>query len=232
MCLDDFGWTMGRVKRQQVLSHRDLYHENSSTKLHYLAEGREAVVYTHPDEPGFVIKFYPKNRDPLHGFGVGHEYAITSDGIIGLKARISDDPVDLVMKIMLLNALGLLTEFIGLTDECDLVVRQKAIFPEETASGLLVESGELATTLRLYQLPTSIFNDLQVPPGESAIIFYDHEFWLLTDLHKLNIVEDEQSRTWIADANASQIPAWIIRQSSAISRFLDAIKAHEAGRTT
>ena len=222
--LDDLGWKQPRAARQQLRRSYEVFTEDASTRLEYVGEGMEAFVYRAPENPGVVYKFFPLNVGET-GVALRFDLHLDAEGRLDFEASYSKDQADLVDKVWLLNALGLPTEILGITEEGAIVVKQAEV--AEPAAGADAASFSAQTGGLILYAPGA--DAIAAPASierETKVLWLDGEFWLLGDLWEANRMVNGGGVTHIVDAIATVIPADLATKSASLGRFLRDVEAH------
>ncbi len=180
---------------------------SDNSKLRYLDEGAEAYAFTAPEVPGVIYKFFPLN--PSGGHGLVDQLSTDDDDRI--TAEVHDavrlkrfEP--LLNKLLVIEAVGLPSEVLGIGDDGSVIVKQSE-----------ARDGQRERAARFFDVPREIAAMSDTARLESAVAVLDGEAFLVTDLHQFN--EEEGV---MLDAVVTRLPE-IITRHGPCRKFLSAI---------
>lgn len=217
--LDTFDWKQGAEDRRRAFSFRDLFLPDASERLEYAGEGMEAVAYRDPASPGFIIKFFPRHDDFV-GYGHALDYQARPDGSLRAKGPQTDRVTELIDKLIILNALGLPTEVLGVAREA-IVAKQLDVSSVAASEGL---APRVMWDLPLHEVPRGLLGDRNTAGYDDFIVRHDGDWWLLSDLHEFNQVRGSDGNIWIIDLVTSRIPKEVLEAAPRFKDYLMAIE--------
>ena len=192
--------------------------EDASPRLQYLYSGVEASAFVSREDHS-IYKFYrpvegeEKRVGSTFGFHRGDEHFLQATAHPGNYSDLFD-------KLLLIDALGMPTEVLGITPEGVVVTKQALGDP-------LPQGADVSAVLPapLIAIPGQY---LRADRDHPRLYLRGERAWLVADLHARNFVRAEDGRLHIIDLVAARWPSAVVARDPVVGGWFRRVQADPA----